>query len=106
MQKSHRTKTITFNRDMLINELVLNMEGIISKADVITMYNQLENNIINHLLQAAPNKNIKLKVFNGIYLLSQFIPDEYRKGSLYLEEHIRFKAKFTTYLKRRLNGKH
>ncbi len=103
MQQS--TKEITFSRDMLINELVLNMEGVINKADVIKMYNQLENNVINHLLQATPNKSIKLKVFNGIYLLSQYIPDEYRKGSLWLEEHIRFKAKFTTYLKRRLNGK-
>lgn len=104
MQQS--TKEITFSRDMLINELVLNMEGVITKADVIKMYNQLENNVINHLLQATPNKSIKLKVFNGIYLVSQYIPDEYRKGSLWLEEHIRFKAKFTTYLKRRLNGKH
>lgn len=104
MQKS--TKEITFSRDMLINELVLNMEGVINKADVIKMYNQLENNVVNHLLQATPNKSIKLKVFNGIYLLSQYIPDVYRKGELHLEEHIRFKAKFTTYLKRKLNGKH
>lgn len=103
MQQS--TKEITFSRDMLINELVLNMEGTINKADVIKMYNQLETNVINHLLQATPNKSIKLKVFNGIYLLSQYIPDEFRKGSLWLEEHIRFKAKFTTYLKRKLNGK-
>lgn len=97
---------VTFSRDMLINELVLDMEGTIAKKDVIKLFESLESNIYKHLSSATPSNSVVLKVFKGIYLMAENRPDTYFKnGTLFFEEHICYKAKFSTYFKNKLNGK-
>ena len=98
-------KSVVITKNTLINELVLNMDNEIPKEDVINLYNRLEKNLINHLSKANRNKKVTVKAFNGISFIAEFKPAEIRNNIEYKPDRITFKAKITTYLKRKLNGK-
>ena len=104
-QSISKSKSIVINKNMLINELVLNMDNEIDKEDVIALFNHLEENIINHLQKANKNKTVTVKLFNGISLIAEHKDALVKNGITYKPERICYKARVTTYLKRKLNGK-
>lgn len=98
-------KNIVITKRMLINELVLNMDNEISEDDVYSLFSHLEENIINHLKKANANKKVTVKLFNGISFNAEHKDALIKNGICYKPDRITYKAKFTTYLKRKLNGK-
>ena len=104
-QSISKSKSIVINKNMLINELVLNMDNEIDKEDVIALFNHLEENIINHLQKANENKTVKVKLFNGISFIAEHKTALIKNGITYKPDRISYKANVTTYLRRKLNGK-
>lgn len=105
MKNNNQSRMVTFTKQMLIDELVLQLDGTITPEDVKTLFRLLESNIIKHLGSATKKQSVKIKLFNGIYFSAEYQPATKPNELITIPEHIRYKAKITTYLKTKLNNK-
>ena len=80
MLKNNEKIKVTHTKDMLIKQIVEDCEEDI--ATVKSFYNALESNIARILSSADEDTNISIRLFEGIVLNSEFVPEKTKVNNL------------------------
>ena len=78
-------------------------------ALVRSIYNTLEDVVVESLSTATPETNVSVKLFEGITLDSSFVPEKIKKNNLTgknitVAEHIKVKANITRNYQEKINS--
>lgn len=93
----HEKQTITYSKKSIIDEV--SQELNIYPSAIEEVYNCIEKTINQHLLEVEKNKNVEVKLFNGMKISSKIVKEHYHAhpttGYTLVPEKIKFGFNFS-----------